>query len=35
MIGFSYFLIQVKIFIPICERQYKDAAAIPVYEPNT
>ena len=35
MTGFSYFLIQVKVFVPICERQYKDAAAIPAYEPNT
>ena len=35
MTGFSYFPIQVKIFVPICESQYKDAAAIPAYEPNT
>ena len=35
MTGFSYFLILLKIFIPICERQYEDAAAIPAYEPNT
>ena len=35
MTGFSYFPIQVKIFVSICEKQYKDAAAIPAYEPDT
>ena len=34
MTGFSYFLIQVKVFVPICESQYKDAAIL-AYEPNT
>ena len=34
MTGFSYFLILLKIFIPICEGQYKDTAAVPAYEPN-
>ena len=32
--GFSYFPILLKVFVPICEGQYTDTAAVSAYEPN-